>query len=199
MKGRRRDAPLTGRRTLRFNLQQTFATPDGLVPWGLWLVAKLTGFGTIAREQGPTRNSGTIARMSDPIRLGEPSADWRPTELILYFLLAYGISLALWLPVFLGRGSRPDLQVGTFGPTLAALITNRVFAGNWRAGKIWTTLRKSLLGIASGAAIVLISAFTAAFFMTRSGIDRWQWPALQQILTLFFPNLLGGPLGEELG
>ena len=35
--------------------------------------------------------------------------------------------------------------------------------------------------------------------MTKSGIDRWQWSSLVQILTLFIPNLVGGPLGEEAG
>lgn len=35
--------------------------------------------------------------------------------------------------------------------------------------------------------------------MTKSGVDLWQWSSLTQILTLFIPNLLGGPLGEEPG
>ncbi len=64
---------------------------------------------------------------------------------------------------------------------------------------MWSPLPDLLIGIAMGAAAVLIAAFTAAFFMTRSGIDRWQWSSLVQILTLFFPNLAGGPLGEEAG
>jgi membrane protease YdiL (CAAX protease family) len=125
---------------------------------------------------------------------------WNPRELALYFALAYGISLVLWLPVLLGRNLSPSLlSAGTFGPALAALTTHRIFAGRWRAVRLWTTLPKFLLGIVSGASVVLIGAFSAAFFMTESGIDRWQWPALLQILTLFGPNLLGGPLGEEPG
>jgi membrane protease YdiL (CAAX protease family) len=56
-----------------------------------------------------------------------------------------------------------------------------------------------LIGIATGASAVLIAAFTAAFFMTRSGTERWQWWSLVQILTLFIPNLLGGLIGEEVG
>jgi uncharacterized protein len=86
-----------------------------------------------------------------------------------------------------------------FGPTLSALVTQRVFAGNWRAARIWTTLRGFLLGLTCGGSAVLLSAFIAAFFMTKSGLDRWQWPALLQIPILFGPNLLGGPLGEEAG
>jgi hypothetical protein len=62
-----------------------------------------------------------------------------------------------------------------------------------------STLPDLLTGIAMGASAVLMAAFTAAFFMTKSGIDRWQWSSLVQILTLFIPNLVGGPLGEEAG
>jgi uncharacterized protein len=65
--------------------------------------------------------------------------------------------------------------------------------------RFWTTLPNFLLGVASGVSAVLAAAFLAAFFMTKSGFDRWQWPVLVQILTLFGPNLLGGPLGEEPG
>jgi len=124
-------------------------------------------------------------------------------ELILYFLLAYGISLILWLPM-LYENSHHHLSIvliciGTFGPTLAALITQRISAGNWKAVRLWTGLKNLSIGVASGGALVLLAAFTTAFFMTRSGFDHWRWPALLQILTLFGPNLLGGPLGEEAG
>jgi Type II CAAX prenyl endopeptidase Rce1-like len=37
------------------------------------------------------------------------------------------------------------------------------------------------------------------FFYDEVRLRRWQWRALVQILTLFGPNLLGGPLGEESG
>lgn len=125
---------------------------------------------------------------------------WNPRQLVLYFLLAYGFSFILWLPVLLGRShSRLSFSIGTFGPTLAAFATHWIFARNWRAVRLWTTLPSFLLGVVSGVSAVLAAAFIAAFFMTRSGFDRWQWPALIQILTLFAPNLLGGPLGEEPG
>jgi len=125
---------------------------------------------------------------------------WSLRGLILYFVLAFAFSLGLWLPVFVGRHSSPFyLSVGTFGPALAALATHRIFAGNWRAFRLWSDLPRFLLGIAWGGSAVLISAFAAAFFMTKSGFDRWQWAALPQIVTLFGPNLIGGPLGEEAG
>jgi len=121
-------------------------------------------------------------------------------QLTTFFLLAYAISLVLWLPVLVGKRLTPVFQsLGTAGPTLAALVTQRIFERNWRAVRLWSTLPKLLSGSVIGASAVLIAAFTAAFFMTKSGMDRWQWSALVQILTLFVPNLLGGPLGEEAG
>jgi CAAX protease family protein len=108
--------------------------------------------------------------------------------------------LVLWLPVL---GKWIDfpfaLSIATFGPTLSALITHRIYAGSWRFARLWTTVLDFAIGIASGTLVVLIAAFTAAFFMTESGISRWQWSSLEQIVILFLPNLLGGPLGEEGG
>jgi membrane protease YdiL (CAAX protease family) len=138
--------------------------------------------------------------MNDLAETKMKSQDWNPRQLALYFVLAYGFSIVLWFPVLLGRShSRFSLSIGTFGPTLAAFATHWIFAHNWRAVRLWTTLPSFLLGVASGVSAVLAAAFLAAFFMTRSGFDRWQWPALIQILTLFGPNLPGGPLGEEPG
>jgi len=119
--------------------------------------------------------------------------------LATYFVLAYGMSIVLWLPVLTGRRSYFFFSLGTFGPTLAALATRRVFYRDWRAVQLWSTLRDLMSGVAIGASAVMIAAFTAAFFMTKSGIDRWQWASLTQILTLFLPNLRGGPLGEDAG
>jgi len=138
--------------------------------------------------------------MSDVAETKMNSRGWNPRQLVLYFVLAYGFSIALWLPVLLGRShSRFSFSIGTFGPTLAAFATHWIFARNWRAVRLWTTLPGFLIGVASGISAVLAAAFLAAFFMTKSGFDRWQWPALIQMLTLFGPNLLGGPLGEEPG
>ena len=44
-------------------------------------------------------------------------------EVTTYFLLAYGIILAVWLPVLVGRKVSPVfLSLGMAGPTLAALV-----------------------------------------------------------------------------
>jgi hypothetical protein len=76
---------------------------------------------------------------------------WNPSELVMYFVLAYGFSLILWLAVLLGRHpSQYVFVAGTFGPTLAALTTHRIFAGDWKAVRLGTTFPDLLRGIASG-------------------------------------------------
>jgi len=121
-------------------------------------------------------------------------------EVIVYFALAYGISAILWLPVLTGRRhSAFWFSIGTFGPTIAALISQRIFAGDWRAARLWSSGRGFLAGTSVGVGSILLAALTAAFFMTKSGFNRWEWAALAQIAFIFPRNLLGGPLGEEAG
>jgi membrane protease YdiL (CAAX protease family) len=121
-------------------------------------------------------------------------------ELTTYFSLTYAISVILWLPLLVEkRASFSFLSIGTFGPTVAALVTQRIFERNWKVVRIWSSLWDLVIGVAVGASAVLVAAFAAAFFMTQSGIDRWQWSSLMQVPVLFIPNLVGGPLGEEAG
>jgi membrane protease YdiL (CAAX protease family) len=138
--------------------------------------------------------------MSDPADSNQNSPDWSWRQLTFYFVLAYGVSWVLWLPMLLGKSrSFLSFSMGTYGPTVAVLATHWIFYRNLRAVKIWTTLSRFLLGVAGGVSAVLSAAFLAAILMTKSGFDRWQWGSLVQILTFFGPNLLGGPLGEEAG
>ncbi len=121
-------------------------------------------------------------------------------EVAVYFALAYGLSAILWLPVITGLRRSPSwFSIGTFGPTIAALVSQRIFAGNWRAVRLRSTWRELLAGTAAGVGSILVAGLIAAFFMTKSGVDRWDWAALAQIAVIFPRNLLGGPLGEETG
>ena len=120
--------------------------------------------------------------------------------MIIFFALAYGISSVLWLPVLAKWIQFPfALSVATFGPTISALITPSDL--RWKL-----EVRSPLDNGAGfcrrhcfGNVIGMTAAFTAAFFMTESGIGRWEWSSLEQIFIFFLPNLLGGPLGEEGG
>lgn len=133
---------------------------------------------------------------------GPTAAGRNFTVVALYFFLAYAFSTLLWLPALLLKTGHRNpfwFAAGMFGPTVSAFVTQRVVIGNWRAVQLWTTFTRFLFGLACGGSAVLLAAFTAAFLMTKSGFSRWHWSALLEIFTLFGPNLLGGPLGEEAG
>lgn len=129
-----------------------------------------------------------------------PGAVSVPRTIALYLFFAYAFSLLLWLPALMQTHARPlFFAVGTFGPTLAAFVTQRICEGNWRAVHLWSTRRDFTSGLLAGAITILMAAFFTAVLMTRSGFSRWQWSTLIQIVTVFVPNLSGGPLGEESG
>jgi membrane protease YdiL (CAAX protease family) len=129
-------------------------------------------------------------------------------ELVVYFALAYGISWVIWAPLVLGKGglglipTQPSpiyLYAGFFGPTLAALISQRLLNGDWRAFRLWTSLWQMIAGMLAGSALLLLADFMIALGITQSGYSLWSWPALLAIPRVFLPNLVGGPLGEEPG
>jgi membrane protease YdiL (CAAX protease family) len=142
-------------------------------------------------------------------------------ELAVYFALAYAISWLVWLPLVFGSGgvgllhvSPPNvvtlfsgsielpawLMAGTFGPTAAALITQRLFGGRMSGFSFFTALRPMIKGFIVGALCILIVRWLIpALAVTCSGFDRWDWEALTYIRYYFLPSLLVGPLGEEPG
>jgi hypothetical protein len=143
------------------------------------------------------RRSGIMRWMSDLAETELKSPDWNPSQLALYFALAYGFSLVLWLPMLLERNhSRFSFSIGTFGPTLAAFATHWIFARNWRAVGLWTTLPSLLLGVGFGVSAVLAAAFLAAFFMTKSGFGRWQWPVFGADIDAFWAQSRGRTAGR---
>ena len=113
-----------------------------------------------------------------------------------------------WLPFLLGKNgfdliplelSRRYVEIGTLGPTISALITQRVFAGNWRAFRLRSAPRQAVIGVSVGSTLLLLACFASAFALTQSGYGLWNWAALLIIPRQFLQNLLGGPLGEEPG
>ena len=127
-------------------------------------------------------------------------APYQSRDVALYFLLAYGFSTLLWLPFLLGKNrSFWAIIPGTFGPTIAAFVAQRIASGVWGTVQWWTNLRRFSLGLLAAGSIYLLADFLTATLDTRSGFDRWHWTALSEIVTMFPINLLGGPLGEEAG
>jgi membrane protease YdiL (CAAX protease family) len=127
-------------------------------------------------------------------------------HLFAFFVLTFGISWAAWLPMALAGLSGPWIRIlGTFGPTLAALIILAITEGMsglreigrrlliWRVGLGW------YLVIFLLTAIVILPAIGIHVLLGGTGLEwndpgRWYLivPAFLQILFL-------SVLGEEIG
>ena len=145
----------------------------------------------------------------------------RRHPLALFFACAFGISWLGMLPSILGPGGLgvfhtrlPNtfsigsgnivfplwITVASFGPTLAALIAQKLCYGRLRGFRLWTTLRQILTGTIVGMLCVLLARWVlSALGLTRSGYTAWNWAALLNFRYYFILSLVAGPIGEEPG
>jgi membrane protease YdiL (CAAX protease family) len=99
----------------------------------------------------------------------------RPRSVVVFFLLAFGISWAVWIPSALASydllsfqiSSTPAGLVGAFGPFLAALITTAIFDG--RAG-FRSLFKRFLVWRVSILWYLFVLAWPAAFSLIKTGI-----------------------------
>lgn len=136
--------------------------------------------------------------------------------LLVFFVLAYLISWAIWLPLYLpafGLDSLPVLPyhhaLGGFGPLLAAFITTAIFEKKegalallksmitWKPlGYIMVALFSPfVLNLLAAGISLAISGLTPDF--TKLGVSR-EFPDFS-LLTFFGYNLLFFGFGEEVG
>ena len=66
---------------------------------------------------------------------------------LAFFLLTFGLSWAVWAPMMLLQVDHPIYKLGTFGPTLAALLLTLINGG--RAG-LRALLKRLLIWRVSG-------------------------------------------------
>ncbi len=145
----------------------------------------------------------------------------RRHPLAMFFAGAFGISWLGMLPSILGRSGvgvfhtgLPDtfsigsgsivfplwITVASFGPTLAALIAQKLCYGRLRGFRFWTSLRQILTGTIAGMLCVLLARWVlSALGLTRSGYTAWNWAALLNFRYYFILSLVAGPIGEEPG
>lgn len=127
-----------------------------------------------------------------------------------FFVLAYAVSWAFWLPVawfdIPGAGRQVMLVAGTFGPGIAAIVTMMGLGGR-------TSIRGDIAGFwkwrLGASTWVLIAIAPVATILVAIGLGRaagapavpWNDPGqwYLAIAVLAYVTLFGGPLGEELG
>ncbi len=129
----------------------------------------------------------------------------RQQPVLSFFLLAYLLSWLLWWPMAATGESRPLLALGSFGPTVAALLLTGLMEG--RAGLqrllrslfIWRVHPGWYLFGFFGTAAVALAAIGIHLALGGSGLI-WNDPRqLYLVIPVFLYVLLFSVLGEEIG
>lgn len=129
----------------------------------------------------------------------------RQQPVLSFFLLAYLLSWLLWWPMAATGESRPLLALGSFGPTVAALLLTGLVEG--RAGLrrllrplfIWRVHWGWYLFSFLGTAAVTLAALGIHLALGGSGLT-WNDPRqLYLVIPVFLYVLLFSVLGEEIG
>jgi membrane protease YdiL (CAAX protease family) len=118
--------------------------------------------------------------------------------LLLFFSLAYIGAWLVFVPLVVLHGPLVWTALATATPTLAAVVTQRITSGNYRAVRLigpWPrTAAAALVGV-----LLMMLAYVALPGMTAAEPDRLHWSALASVSVYNYSTLLGGPLGEEPG
>jgi uncharacterized protein len=184
----------------------------------------MLAFASLSQSVSPARFSLNIAQFEGCLTIipkMNVTPSLRKRELLLYFLLAYAVSWLLWLPLVLSQAGVglihtrladpvsifsgsvvfvPWLLAGSFGPVVAALVTQKLCSGNLRAFRLWTSFRQVILGAVVGMLCILFARwFLTAIVQTQSGFGAWDWASLLTFRYYFILSFIGGPIGEEPG
>jgi CAAX protease family protein len=122
----------------------------------------------------------------------------RKHPLVMFFALAYAWAWLVFVPLVIFRGPLPWIVLATLGPTVAALVTHRVTTGSYRAFRIYTTWRRTLVATAIGVALIILS-YVVLPGITTADPRKLHWSVLASVAVYNYSTLLGGPLGEEPG
>src|SRR4051812_21770723 len=77
---------------------------------------------------------------------------------VAFVALSYTFSWSLYVPMIIKNTIIPPLIVfATFGPTLAAMITHRITAGNWWPFHIVSTWPRVIAGTVSGFVLIVLT------------------------------------------
>lgn len=119
-------------------------------------------------------------------------------QLALFFAIAFKFTWAVGGCMMFWRVRIEFLIVASLGPTIAALITQRLATGNWRAFHINGSWPRTAAAVLVGAVLVLASEI---IFPAVAAVDpgKLRWGALFALGNYNWSTLLGGPLTEEPG
>jgi membrane protease YdiL (CAAX protease family) len=118
--------------------------------------------------------------------------------LVIFFAIAYVWAWLIFVPLVIFRGRLEWIAVAALGPTIAALVTHRLTAGNYRAFRFNTRWPRTVGATAAGVALMIV-AYVVLPAITTADPRRLHWSILTSLSVYNYSTLLGGPLGEEPG
>ena len=118
--------------------------------------------------------------------------------LVIFFAIAYAWAWLVFVPIVVLRAPLPWIIVASFGPTIAALITQRATTGSYRAFRIAVTWPRTVGATAAGVALMILAYVVLPAVMTADP-RKLNWSILTSVAVYNYSTLLGGPLGEEPG
>ena len=133
--------------------------------------------------------------------------------LLSYFILAYGLSWIVWVPISLVFGQIDELPVwasiliglGTWGASGAGLIMTGLVDGKPGVKKLWARLKNWRVGykwylVVFLAIPITILAGMAIYVLLGNPVGPFDIGELPLLLMLaLIPTIFFGPLGEEFG
>jgi uncharacterized protein len=142
------------------------------------------------------------------------------THTSFFFILAFALSWAAWIPLAVWPELLPGdfVALGLYGPSAAALILTGLLIGrtglrdlvgalvNWRVGSFWYGFAFAWPVVLLGVALAVrwlagqpLPAMTDAAIYELLPPEEAHLSIWQLLLPVFVFTLLGAPLGEELG
>ena len=137
-----------------------------------------------------------LSAMREVDKVGATVACKHP--LIMFFALAYAWAWLVFMPMVIFDAPPQWIVVATFGPTISAIVTQRITTGSYRAFRIYTTWPRTLGAMAVGVALMIVTYVVLPGILTADP-RKLHWSILTSAAVYNYSTLLGGPLGEEPG
>jgi membrane protease YdiL (CAAX protease family) len=113
-------------------------------------------------------------------------------------MLAYSWGWLVFVPLTLLHGPIEWTMLATFGPTVAALITQRISRGNYCAFRLGPSWPRTGLALLVGVLLILL-AYVVLPAVATANPRKLNWSILASLSVYNYSSFLAGPLGEEPG
>ncbi len=127
-----------------------------------------------------------------------PRPDRGTRSLVTFFVIAYAWAWLFYVPMTVVHAPFEWAILATLGPTIAAVVVNRIETGTYRAVTIFTNLPRTLGATAMGVALMLV-AYVVLPAVTTHDPRKLHWSILSSVSVYNYSTLLAGPLFEEPG